>query len=47
VGDPHITHADIKNANYDFGWQPLITPEDGIALTVKQYYEFNKKIEKK
>jgi UDP-glucose 4-epimerase len=47
VGDPHITHADIKNATYDFGWQPSVTPDDGIALTVKQYLGLKKNIEKK
>jgi UDP-glucose 4-epimerase len=47
VGDPHITHADITNATHDFGWQPLVTPDDGIALTVRQYLGFNINIEKK
>lgn len=47
VGDPHITHADIKNATHDFGWKPSVTPDNGIALTVKQYLDFNNNIEKK
>ncbi len=47
LGDPHTTHADIKNATDDFGWQPLVMPDDGIALTVKQYMDFNNNIEKK
>lgn len=42
LGDPSRTHADIKNATSDFGWQPLILPANGIDLTVKQYLSFNK-----
>ena len=40
LGDPRTTYADIKNATDDFGWRPLVMPDDGIALTVKQYLDF-------
>jgi nucleoside-diphosphate-sugar epimerase len=47
LGDPHSTHADIRNATDDFNWRPLVMPDDGIVLTVKQYLNFTNTKNKK
>jgi UDP-glucose 4-epimerase len=36
-GDPLYTLADVSKIKTDLNWEPKITPEDGIKLTVKSY----------
>lgn len=37
IGDPFKTHADISSLTKDLDWKPLISPLDGIKLTVNAY----------
>ena len=38
-GDPPVTHGSYDAAARDFGFKPLISPQEGIKLTVKQLKE--------
>ena len=36
-GDPFRTLADISNCQRDFGWSPMISPEEGLEMTAANY----------
>ena len=36
-GDPFCTLADLTKIKMDLNWEPKISPEEGIKLTVKSY----------
>ena len=36
-GDPFITHAEIKDVRADLNWEPRISPQTGILMTIKKY----------
>jgi UDP-glucose 4-epimerase len=36
-GDPFVTHAEIEDVRADLDWEPRISPQTGILLTIKKY----------
>lgn len=46
AGDPFDTLADINAVKSDLNWKPLISPEEGIKLTIKSYKNAKSKKEK-
>lgn len=36
-GDPFETQADISAIMQDIGWKPMISPEEGISMTLRRY----------
>ena len=36
-GDPFVTHADIEDVKADLGWEPRVSPQKGIMMTLNKY----------